>query len=640
MSVTHPDVLHGPVATERGPRGPITAARQRRTAIFYGLVFMVGLMPLLTSSPAWLQALGLGLWIPGGGFAAVGGWAIALFPLTLVLFAVSVVAWFWAGAVTAPLLVWLASAFIAAAMTGPAISTTGPVLVPLAMAGVAAFFVRRSLKRQEADLQKAAFRKTYLAESVAEVAERAAVVPAAEARELAPDQIASVRYVLDRALQPLEEWGGFDIIDQFQPAALRYQINHLGFALGLVHANYTPAFHSYMVEAQRKLIDKYRLPKVWTYWIYESCWGHLNFTNHDPAAKDNIMLTGWYGMHVGLYMKATGDLSYAEPGALTFRQNEKTAYTHDFHTIVRSVVDNLNRAPFCLYPCEPNWVYPICNHYGMSALASHDALFGTRYVADILPAWLDRLDTEFTDQSGSIIGLRSELTGIEFPFPTGEAGYVSFANTFAPERARRMWAIARGELAHVVTKDAEGNDRITLPSKGIDAGNYTLGNVPAYGTIMLAAREFGDDALAEAAQRSLDQDGKPTMVDGVLRYAAGSNLANAVTVQGRVMRTGDYRRAFIDGPGEAVLKGPRLKEASYPQVLVARAWGRGEDLELTLYPGAGDGEQTLGLDQLVPGRTYTVTGATASSLTADPDGRASLNVALSGRTEIRLVPAS
>ena len=67
---------------------------------------------------------------------------------------------------------------------------------------------------------------------------------------------------------------------------------------------------------------------------------------------------------------------------------------------------------FCLFPCEPNWIYPICNHYGMTALAVHDRLYGTAYLQRFLPAWLDKLDTEFIDASGSIIGLRSQLTGL------------------------------------------------------------------------------------------------------------------------------------------------------------------------------------------------------------------------------------
>src|SRR5690606_12097272 len=114
-------------------------------------------------------------------------------------------------------------------------------------------------------------------------------------------------------------------------------------------AHYLPNFHGYMTRAQKNLIEKYRDPRVWRYWRLESMWGHLNFTNFDPAARDNIMLTGWYAMHVAQYMHVTGDRSYLEPGSLSFRLNDRTVYSHDLHSIVRSVVMNMDAQAFCLY---------------------------------------------------------------------------------------------------------------------------------------------------------------------------------------------------------------------------------------------------------------------------------------------------
>jgi len=177
--------------------------------------------------------------------------------------------------------------------------------------------------------------------------------------------------------------------------------------------------------------EKYLERKVWTYWLYETAWGHLNLTNFDPAAKDNIMLTGWFGLHVGMYMLASGDRRYAEPGSLTFRLNARTAYRHDIHTLASSVRSNFEEAPFCLYPCEPNWVYPICNHYGLASLAVNDRLFGAGDVPEIRDRWLASLDAEFTDESGSIVGLRSSLTGCASP-SRRRADVRPFMDAFAP----------------------------------------------------------------------------------------------------------------------------------------------------------------------------------------------------------------
>jgi len=638
MTTAESALAQAPALRRLGHKGPVTVARQRRTAIVYATLCVIGILPALLGASAGWQAAGLGLWIPGGGFLAVGGFAALLFPVTLALFGASLVAWFWAGAVVAPIFVWLGSAALAGALTGDAIWAPALFLVPLCVAATFAWFGFRAERRRTADEERHEARADFLPRSYAEVVALAAESPAPGSRELSTDDLAAVRYALDRALQPADSWNGFDVIDQFQPAAFRYQINHLGFALALAQCHYAPSFEGHLREAQQRLIERYLQRRVWGYWVYESCWGHLNFRNFDPAARDNIMLTGWFGMQVGQYMLASGDRRYAEPGSLSFRLSPRTTYPHDFHSVVGSVVENFEDSAFCLYPCEPNWVYPICNHYGMTALAVHDRLFGTDYVKQHLPRWLEMLDTEFTDASGTIIGLRSSLTGLAVPFPTGEVGYAWFANCFVPERARRLWAIAREELRPALTPDGEGGTRITLPGRGIDFGNYRPGFTAAYGSILMAAHEFGDDEIADAAQRSLDLDCGLTTDGGILRYARGSNLANAFALQGRLMRTNDFRRSFVEGPPDSVARGPVLADAHYPDVLVAKAFSRGDDLELVLHPGSGGGRHTIGLARLRPGGRYALRGAEETRFTADAGGAAALDVVLEGRTPIHVVP--
>jgi hypothetical protein len=625
-----------------GSKGAVTASRHRRNALVYGILCMLAILPAFAQmAPGW-QAFGLGLFMPGAGFLAAGGWLVLLFPLTLLTFWLSVVAWFWAGMVVAPLGVWLGSAALAGAMVGDAVWAPAPFLAPLLAAVTFGVFQYRGARRRASDRERLEARRGFYSGSLAEVGERTAAQPRAGERELTPEQLAAVRYVLDRALQPVGKYDGYDIIDQFQPAALRYQINHMGFALGLAQGHYTPSFQGYLGQAQRNLVETYLERRVWSYWVYESMWGHLNFSDFDPARKDNIMLTGWYGMHVGQYMLNSGDRRYAEPGALTFRLNDRTAYAHDYHTIIRSVVDNFNRSDFCLFPCEPNWVYPICNMYGMSALAGHDRLYGTTYVKDLLPRWQRMLETEFTDGKGSLYGLRSYWTGLAMPFYSGEAGFAFFANVFSPDLGRRLWAVGRKELGFLVTPDAEGKPRLTLPREAlsfldkIDPGNYRPGSLFAYVAVLMSAREFGDDELAEAALRSMDQDCGLSR-NGVGCYTKGSNLANVWGVEGQLMRTGDFRSSFVVGPPASVFEGPILTDARYPDVLVAKAFSRGDDLDLVLYPGAGSGPQKIGIERLKPGATYELRAAQQTTrFQADDRGAASLVVELSGRTPLQV----
>ena len=111
-------VPSGEMDLRSGSKGPVTASRHRRNAVVYGILCVLAILPTLLQMPAGWQAFGLGLFMPGAGFLAVGGWAVLLFPLTVGVFWLSVVAWFWAGMVVAPVTVWLGSAVLAAAMVG------------------------------------------------------------------------------------------------------------------------------------------------------------------------------------------------------------------------------------------------------------------------------------------------------------------------------------------------------------------------------------------------------------------------------------------------------------------------------------------------------------------------------------------
>src|SRR4030095_2639246 len=147
---------------ERAPKGPVTAARQRRSMICYAVMCAVGLLPaVLNASAAW-QAAGLGLLLPGAGFVAGGGWSVLLFPLTLSLFVVSVVAWFWAGIVLAPVFVWLGSAALAGALAGASVWAGAYLLVPVLIVGGIGYAARRSALRRARGRQRAETRRAFL----------------------------------------------------------------------------------------------------------------------------------------------------------------------------------------------------------------------------------------------------------------------------------------------------------------------------------------------------------------------------------------------------------------------------------------------------------------------------------------------
>jgi hypothetical protein len=628
--------------------GPITRARLRRTTLIYLALAVLGALPtLMGAAPTW-QAAGLGLWFPGAGFLAVGDWALLLVPIAFGLFAVAVFVWFATGAVLLPPLVWLGSSAVAGWMSSQGVTPYAWPAAWVLMAAGTAYQLWRLRRQKRIRLARRAARVAFLPKATATLDTHLQARPSEGSREIPEEHLPALRYALDRALQPIPEFGGFDRIDQFQPAAWRYQLNHFGIGLSSVQAHYTPNFHGYLSTAQTNLIEKYLDPRVWRYWVLESIWGHLNVSNFDPAARDNIMLTGWLGLHIAQYMQVTGDRRYAEPGSLTFRLNARTEYRHDIHSIIRSVIDNLDQQAFCLYPCEPNWIYPICNHYALAGLAGYDALFNTGHVDRVRDRWFHMLDTEFTDESGAMVGLRSSLTGFRFPFPSGEAGFTDFTNVFAPQRARRMWAIARTEIAGTIRPGREGKPRINLPGLGIDFGNYRRNHSLAYAVISCSAGEMGDMEILEATQQAIAEDCRPELKGGVKRYMGSSNMANVRMMRGALARRDDFARSLLLPPSESVRTGPLLAQATYPEVLVAKARSEdGASLDLVLHPGAGRGEQTLGFERLQAGRRYTLQGmdagkgagaAVTCTLLADAAGKARVAVQLDGRTVLRLQP--
>ena len=172
----------------------------------------------------------------------------------------------------------------------------------------------------------------------------------------------------------------------------------------------------------------------------------------------------------------------------------------------------------------------------------------------------------------------------------------------------------------------------------IDTGSYRPSDVMAYAAGLVAAREMADDELAGQLQDALDREMQPETVDGATRYEGASTCANLLAAVGRFNRVAGWERSVAEGPEERVLHGPRLEEAPYPQVLVARADTDGAALELVLHPGGEPGRYALGLAGLRAGEHYEVAGATTDALLADELGTAPLVVDLTGRTEIRVTP--
>ncbi len=621
-----------PLTVPDRPNGPAVRALLRRSGIGSAIIGGAAVAVSALGKGSGTRALALGAMAPGAGYLYTRN--PLRFLATLAGFAASLVAWFGSGNIVLPPLLWAATAFNARkqAVRGRKTWNGARVAVPAALLGAATAGTAARRRAFRAAQDRGRTRARYLA-----TVSRIDPQPKdAGHKELSAEDLAVVRSLLDRALQPLDTFDGFTKLDQFQTSAIRYQLNFSQWALATAQLHYTPSFHGYLSAAQRNLIDKLTLPPVWRYWAFEQTWGNLSL-DWDPMKRDNIMLSGYLGTMLGAYESNTGDDRYRRSGALPFRLGKRTwPYTHDM--VAAAVHDNMQRSRMTLFPCEPNWVYSACNMTGINTLMMSDRLHGTRFVDSIGHEFQRRLHEEFITPDGRVTAIRSARLGITIPMLTStvaDCGLASMLHAFDPELAQRCWAIVRREF--IDTSGAE--PAIALRGwDAIDTGNYHKTHLGAFAPVMWAAAEMGDAELYDLLAASLDRQLPPTEANGTRWYDGLSTNMNAMLALARFGPPGGHRALIAEGPGAAVRSGPVLTGVSYPEVLVASTRTDGTALDLVVRPGEGPARVQLGVERLVPHGRYRLRGAVDDELTADEQGRLSIPVDVAGRTEVGLAP--
>jgi hypothetical protein len=613
------------------PNGPLSRRRLRRTALGYTALFVLGALVHVLSTGPGGKALGLGLIAPGGGQVAAGQ-PIGVLAVVL-LFLISCVAFFGSGMVVAPIAVWLGSAAVAAATIGEPWAAAGPVVLAGVPTLVATALVAAEISFRRASARRVV-RNAYLEDLRFDPPVKDGAPPVGE---LDDHQLEWQRHLLDLALQPVGSFDGFRFIDQFQTASVRYQLNQAQYALAMSQYTATPAFTGYLSDAQVNLIDKMQDRRVWSYWFWENLWGNFGW-DPDPIPRDNIMFGGYLGVMVGTYMSTTGDHRFDEPGYFTYRWSDTTQFAYTFTEIMDWCRKNFSRYDYGMFPCEPNWIYSMCNVMGICALQLHDRLYGTDWMAGIDAAFRHSCTNEFLTPDGRLITIRSSRFGFTIPSLTStmaDAGNAWFMSAPQPDLAARTWEIVRREFVHL----GEGGVRIDTRGWDIlDTGSYALNGATPPAIIMMAAKEHGDPEVYEAVRAHVDQRFEPQRSGGRFRYAGISNQVNSVYALAAFNRRLGWHDLLARGVPEEWHAAPVLAEAAYPDVRVARAVTDGRDLRLVLRPGDAPTRSRLRVGRLVPGREYALTGAVERTVTADSGGQAFVDVDLEGRREVALSP--
>lgn len=587
--------------------------QQGRTLLAYAALLAVAIAPVACGLDDHAhKAILLGMTFPGAGFL---GWApgqellaAGLFGAGLCVFGLSLILWFATGNVVAPLGVWAALAALAGMPAAIGLETTPiagwPWLIgPAVLATAALAWLWSGIRVPTSrSLGTCSFPMAAGLQAVPD--------------EASLDALRRMRLLLDRALQPVDRFDGFEWRDQFQTGAVRYQVNFMSYALAMAQHRHVPAATGCFADAQHRLMAKIGDNRLWRYWALENAWGNLRL-GADPVPRQNIMYSGFTALQMAL---SDGDRLELHRGGELWRG-------YDLGEVTEALSQQYRASRYGLLACEPNWIYPLCNLITMVGIKASDAQLGTDRWQQLSAPFLASLAREATRSDGSFIAFRSSLTGIAPPAPGGivmQAFPCLFLNALSPELAQEHWHRVRQWL------DKGSWSRLFWP---VDVGNYGFSRASSYAATAAAAVEMGDTAIAAECLGRLEEECPSREIGGVIHREHASVWAHALEMLARSSQANGLRDLVArPSPG----RGPRLVSAPYPDILVARAVAEGGNLELVLHPGGASSASVIEIGGLMPERHYDTGLPDQPFLKADPDGCALLPVALAGRTALTI----
>lgn len=214
---------------------------QKATKIKYGAMVATGLAMFYFSSSATLRTAGLSLLFPGAGFLAVGGiGGVIGFALAIAFIPVALFAWFGAGGLAFPLGDWLISGVVATWLADSSVVESSPIIALGLIAVVWTYLVTRTEYEEQAESAKMYRRNRTLIDADKEWKLSSDPAGPPGSRELTLEQLRYMQRIVDLALKDFDDWEGFTDIDQFQTAALRYQLYDLVYSLSTWTTAYAP----------------------------------------------------------------------------------------------------------------------------------------------------------------------------------------------------------------------------------------------------------------------------------------------------------------------------------------------------------------------------------------------------------------
>jgi hypothetical protein len=253
---------------------------QKRFLRTYGSAIVIGIALFYGTSSPLFRVFGLNLVFPGAGFLAIGGIKAAIgLVLSAILLLVCMASWLLAG-VLASFIVHLVlctciATFLISSGDGEVFAYAVPVALGIDIL-VYSYFTISSTARLKKEEKIRENRNSFLAKAGDSWTEESRAGSPPGSRELSLEQLRWIQWIIELGSQDLNDWSNFTVIDQFQVAALRYQLYVIVYCLATYHTFYVPNYNGASAFAMRNAIEKAQSKKVLGFWKWESMWGNFS----------------------------------------------------------------------------------------------------------------------------------------------------------------------------------------------------------------------------------------------------------------------------------------------------------------------------------------------------------------------------
>ena len=413
-------------------------------------------------------------------------------------------------------------------------------------------------------------------------------------------EMAQLRWTLNLASRPLDDFTNLEGLDQFGMHAYRYQIAFMGYALALEQYHKIPAYPGLIQPSLNRLIEKILEKPVWEYWArisqgipaFEPKRDKPYPEAHDPVGDRNIMYSGHIGHLIGLYEMLYRDRRWDQPGSIVFAwsDSEKSVYNHD--SLEKVMWRQMEENPWHSIACEPNAVFPECNQHPVLSFLLYDHVHGT-HLAEVNAKFLEFfLSREFIDPKShetadyylikqeTMFSARNPRAGnaydlISVPVGTfkllGKGSSTAngwtgaFMHAWEPEFIARHYPYQRD--AHLRQAKEE--------MLRLDRDNPSFLTLK-YGFFAAYAEEMGDPETADKLLAFADQKYQHEFKDGMLYYPWDkgiftSHLTGHLLFLARANVKDGLWKLHQEPWGEAHFQEPLIEAVDYPSVLVRRA---------------------------------------------------------------------